>query len=171
MDFASLICWISNINEAWEINIEYSIFHDVMGQQHISIDAMRKLTIPTFRATDQPSPTYYHTGVSLTPMGVSDEGTGNTTIYCYDGTCPKTCSDSVVSCIDRYEANDRQSGEIEGEFGSILIDFGLNREVMNRLNCQFGSIWLNFDRQTAKWMQPESNCAAPVDLVLVHDAI
>ena len=78
----------------------------VEAQQHISIDAMRQLTIPTFGATDQPSPTYYHTGVSLTPMGVSDEGTGNTTIYCYDGTCPKTCSDSVVSCIDRYlEAN------------------------------------------------------------------
>lgn len=47
----------------------------VMGQQHISIDAMRQLTIPTFGASDQPSPTYYHTGVSLTPMGVSDEGT------------------------------------------------------------------------------------------------
>ena len=40
------------------------------------------------------------------PMRFSDEGTGNTTIYCYDGTCPKTCSDCVVSCIDRFlEAN------------------------------------------------------------------
>ena len=70
--------------------------------RHISIDAMKQLSIPTFGAHDQPAETYYHPVVSVTPMAVFDEGKGESVVYLYDQTSPTTCSDSVVSCLDRF---------------------------------------------------------------------
>lgn len=77
-------------------------WNTIEGVHHISVDAMQAQTIPTFRQRDQPSRTYYLSGVSVTPMAVFDEGTGEAVVYLYDSTAPKTCSDSVISCIDRF---------------------------------------------------------------------
>jgi len=92
----------------------------VDSEQHLSIDAMRQLAIPTFGTTDQPAHTYYHSVVNLTPMGVSDEGTGETRVYLYDQTAPKTCSDSVISCLDRFLEQHR---------------YGCQRLLVNMDNC------------------------------------
>lgn len=77
--------------------------------RHISIDAMKQLSIPTFGAHDQPAETYYHPVVSITPMAVFDEGKGESVVYLYDQTSPTTCTDSVVSCLDRF-LSDHQYG-------------------------------------------------------------
>lgn len=81
----------------------------VDAEQHLSIDAMKLLSIPTFGAHDQPAETYYHSTVSVTPMAVFDEGKGEAVVYLYDQTSPTTCSDSVVSCLDRF-LTDHQYG-------------------------------------------------------------
>jgi len=79
------------------------------AQQHLSIDAMQTLAIPTFGSHDQPAESFYHSTLSLTPMGVFDEVNGEAVIYLYDATAPRTCSNSVISCIDRY-LTDHQYG-------------------------------------------------------------
>lgn len=53
----------------------------IEGTQHISIDTMKQLAIPTFGSRDQPKDTFYHPNLSVTPMGVFAEGTGESVIY------------------------------------------------------------------------------------------
>lgn len=74
----------------------------IEGTQHISIDAMKQLAIPTFGSSDQPKDTFYHQKLTFTPMGVFAEDTGQSIIYLYDQTSPKTCSNSVVSILDKF---------------------------------------------------------------------
>lgn len=106
------------VSKSLVLNSEWAT---VDAEQHLSIDAMRQLAIPTFGTTDQPSHTYYHSVVNLTPMGVSDEGTGETRVFIYDQTAPKTCSDSVISCLDRFLDNHQ---------------YGCQRLLVNMDNCQ-----------------------------------
>lgn len=84
-----------------------SSWNVVDATRHLSIDAMKQLSIPTFGAHDQPSETYYHPVVSVSSMAVFDEGKQESVVYVYDQTSPTTCSDSVVSCLDRFLTDHR----------------------------------------------------------------
>jgi hypothetical protein len=72
------------------------------GRWVLSIDAMELFQLPFFGRSAQAQELYYKRKMSMTPMGISDEGKEQAWIYFYDQRSGKTNSNHVISLLDRH---------------------------------------------------------------------